>query len=640
MLDEETGAEPRATSASIVDPYLLLMRDDNSAFIAQIDSNNDLEEVSKPEGSLKSTKWVSGCLYKDTNGVFASSTSEKSETEGSIMMFLLSSVGALHVYALPDLSTPVFVAEALTSIPPYLSADFTARKGASKEHISEILVADLGDAISQTPYLITRHSTDDLTLYEPVRYQRDGSESTVAATLLFKKVGNSTFAKSAPETPEDDTTEPARFVPLRRCANINGYSAVFLPNSSPSFLIKSSKSVPRVIGLQGSGVRGMSTFHTEGCDRGFIYADMDGIARVTQLPSDTNLTELGVSVKKIPLDSDVGMVSYHQPTGTYVVACTTLDPFELPKDDDYHKEWAKETLGFPPMMPRGVLKLINPVSWTVIHTLELEPNESIESMKTIQLEVSEETKERKMLVAVGTAISKGEDLPTRGRVQVFDIVTVIPEPGRPETNKRLKLIAKEEIPRGGVTSLSEIGAQGLMLVAQGQKCMVRGLKEDGSLPPVAFLDMSCHVASVKELPGSGLCVIADVFKGLWFAGYTEEPYTFKVLGKTSGNVPMLTADFLPDGEDLSMVAIDAEGDMHILEFNPERESFALHDSQNGSNAANTIEQIPNHSRATSFCTAPHFQSRRMHQQPRCFYLEPFPLHTHNNSHHRSHTFFL
>ncbi|KAK8928059.1 Protein cft1 [Metarhizium anisopliae] len=568
MLDEDTGAEPRATSASIVDPYLLLIRDDSSIFIAQIHSNNELEEVLKPDGTLKSTKWASGCLYNDTQGIFQNNVNEQQADETDrIMMFLLSSVGALHVYALPDVSRPVFVAEALTSIPPFLSAAFVARKGASKESITEILVADLGDAISQTPYLIVRHASDDLTIYEPVRYQAE-ADIELSASLLFKKCVNTSLAKTAPEVSEDDA-EPPRFVPLRRCANVNGYGAVFLPNASPSFVLKSSHSEPRVMGLQGLGVRGMSTFHTEGCDRGFIYVDMEGIARVTQLPSNANFTELGVSVKKIALDGDVGMISYHHPTGTYVVGCTKLEQFELPRDDDYHKEWAKETSNFPPTMARGILKLINPVTWTVIHELELEPCESIESMKTLHLEVSEETKERKMLVAVGTALSKGEDLPTRGRVQVFDIVTVIPEPGRPETNKRLKLIAKEEIPRGGVTALSEVGAQGLMLVAQGQKCMVRGLKEDGSLLPVAFLDMSCHVASVKELPGTGLCVMADVFKGLWFAGYTEEPYTFKILGKSSGKLPLLAADFLPDGEDLSMVAVDAEGDLHILEFNPE-----------------------------------------------------------------------
>ncbi|KAL3958334.1 hypothetical protein ACCO45_006496 [Purpureocillium lilacinum] len=338
-----------------------------------------------------------------------------------------------------------------------------------------------------------------------------------------------------------------------------------MPGPSPSFVLKSSKSIPRVIGLQGVGSRGMSTFHTEGCDRGFIYADSEGVARVTQLPEATNLTELGLSVKKIPLDQDIRNVSYHQPTGTYIAACTTYEPFELPRDDDYHKEWARRLL----RSRRRWRAACSSSSTRRRGPLELEPCESIESMRTLHLEVSEETRERRMLVAVGTALSKGEDLPTRGRVQVFDIVAVIPEPGRPETNRRLKLIAKEEIPRGGVTALSEIGTQGLMLVAQGQKCMVRGLKEDGSLLPVAFLDMNCHVASAKGLPGTGLCLMADSFKGLWFAGYTEEPYTFKVLGKSSGTLPLLVADFLPDGEDLSLVAVDADGDMHILEFDPE-----------------------------------------------------------------------
>ncbi|KAH6609450.1 hypothetical protein Trco_002796 [Trichoderma cornu-damae] len=559
MLDEETGAEPRAVSASIVDPYLLIIRDDGSVFLAQIDGNNEIEEVDKTDGNLASTKWVAGCLYKDTKGVFRSGHDDTSkETNEEVM-----------IYALPDLSKAVYVAEGLSSIPLHLSAGFVARRGATRESLAEIAVADLGDAIHSSPYLILRHSTDDLTIYEPIRWPADPAAHSLSDTLFFKKAANTILAKSAVEESLDDTAQPPRFVPLRICANVGGYSAVFLPGPSPAFITKSSKSAPRVIGLQGLGVRGMSTFHTEGCDRGFIYSDSEGVARVTQLPSKTNLTELGVSVKKVPLGTDVRHIAYHHPTETYIAGCTVTENFELPKDDDYHKEWARETLSFLPSVVRGTIKLINPITWTVVHSIDMEPGESIECMKTLHLEVSEETKERRMLLAVGTALTRGEDLPTRGRVQVYDIVTVIPEPGKPETNKRLKLLAKEEIPRGGVTALSEIGTQGLMLVAQGQKCMVRGLKEDGSLLPVAFLDMSCHVSAARELPGTGLCLIADAFKGLWFAGYTEEPYTFKVLGKSSGSLPLLAADFLPDGEDLSMVAVDADGDIHVLEFNPE-----------------------------------------------------------------------
>ncbi|PMB71118.1 Protein cft1 [Beauveria bassiana] len=487
MLDEDTGAEPRVVSASIADPHLMIIRDDNSVFIAKIGSNDELEEVEKDKGPLVSTKWQTGCLYTDYDGTFQA---EKPDDNASprTMMFLMSTAGALHMYDLDNLSEPVYVAEGLTSTPPFLSANFTGRKAAAKETLTEILVADLGDVVSKSPFLILRHDTDDLTLYEPVRYQEPNSSSPpLSDTLFFKKSANSTIAKSA----------------------------------------------------------------------------------VCQLPTDTNYAELGISVKKIPLDCDVNRVSFHSHTATYIAACSTREPFELPKDDDYHKEWAREAVSFAPTMPRGMLKLISPAAWTVIHSLDLESCETIESMMALHLEISEETKERRMLVAVGSAICKGEDLPTRGRVQVFDIVTVIPEPGRPETNKRLKLQAKEELPRGGVTSLSEIGTSGLLLIAQGQKCMVRGLREDGGLLPVAFLDMNCHILGVRELRGTGLCLMADAFKGMWFAGYTEEPYTFKVLGKSGGQIPMLVADFLPDGEDLSMIGVDADGDLHVFEFDPD-----------------------------------------------------------------------
>ena len=140
-------------------------------------------------------------------------------------------------------------------------------------------------------------------------------------------------------------------------------------------------------------------------------------------------------------------------------------------------------------------------------------------IKPISLEVSEHTHERQSLVAIGTAAIRGEDLPSMGNIYIFAIIDVVPEPEYPETGHAFKLIAKEET-KGMVTALSGIGTQGFLLVAQGQKCMVRGLKEDGSLLPVAFMDMQCYVSVAKELPGTGLCLMGDAVKGVWFTGYT------------------------------------------------------------------------------------------------------------------------
>ena len=140
-------------------------------------------------------------------------------------------------------------------------------------------------------------------------------------------------------------------------------------------------------------------------------------------------------------------------------------------------------------------------------------------IKTMSLEISENTHKRRPLVVVGTGILRGEDLNTQGCIYVFDIIDVVPEPGHPETGRKLKLLAKVK-DKGAVTAVSQVGSEGFLLAAHGQKCMVRGLKEDNTLLPVAFLDIQTYVSIARELRGTGLCVLGDAMKGIWLAGYT------------------------------------------------------------------------------------------------------------------------
>ena len=146
------------------------------------------------------------------------------------------------------------------------------------------------------------------------------------------------------------------------------------------------------------------------------------------------------------------------------------------------------------------------------------------AVNNINIEISERTHERRDTVVVGTAFTRGEDIPARGCIYIFEVIKVVPDPDKPETDRRLKLIGKETV-KGAVTALTGIGGQGFLLAAQGQKCMVRGLKEDGSLLPVAFMDMQCYVGVVKELKGTGMCILGDAVKGLWFAGYSVRKMT-------------------------------------------------------------------------------------------------------------------
>lgn len=62
------------------------------------------------------------------------------------------------MYSLPDLSKPIYQANGVSFIPTTISPDYATRRSTAAETLTEILLADLGDTTSKTPYLIVRAS--------------------------------------------------------------------------------------------------------------------------------------------------------------------------------------------------------------------------------------------------------------------------------------------------------------------------------------------------------------------------------------------------------------------------------------------------------------------------------------------------
>ena len=152
-----------------MDTYILLARDDSSMVILGPDESGDLEVREQGE-RLNNGKWLSGSLYDDTNDIFRLQYDDDEEEEpGTVLMFLLSTNGGLHVspwlerlcqshkeqvYRLPNLRNPVYVAEGLSFVPPFLSNEFTVRRSTARDPLSELMVTDLGDGTHKAPYLI------------------------------------------------------------------------------------------------------------------------------------------------------------------------------------------------------------------------------------------------------------------------------------------------------------------------------------------------------------------------------------------------------------------------------------------------------------------------------------------------------
>lgn len=218
-------------------------------------------------------------------------------------------------------------------------------------------------------------------------------------------------------------------------------------------------------------------------------------------------------------------------------------------------------------MPQYTLHLMSAKTHRVLHSMDMPYTETITTLKVMQLEASELTHEKKSLVVVGSAQQRGEDMPAKGALTVLEILDVVPEPDDEESGVKLNVISREE-PRGAVTAIESF-LGGLIGTAQGQKLMVRGLKEDGSCLPVAFLDAQCQMISLKTFSTSGLWLGADVWKGLWFGAFTEEPYKLTVLGKSRTHMEVVCAEFLPADGQLFILVVDADMDLHVLQYDPE-----------------------------------------------------------------------
>ncbi|KAF4160597.1 hypothetical protein CNMCM6936_002869 [Aspergillus lentulus] len=534
--DEDTSDERMAVSASLADPYIAILRDDSTLMLLQADDSGDLDEVELND-SARAGKWLSCCLYWDKAEIFSSTRpTSKQDTHCELFLFLLSIDCRLYIYRLPDQQL-MSVIEGIDCLPPILSTELPKRS-TTREVLSEAVIADLGESWNPSPHLILRTESDDIVIYKAFASSIKGENDT---RLSFVKESNHTLPRVTTSEKEMQSNEElSRPRSLRILPNISDSSAVFMPGPSASFILKTAKSCPHVLRLRGESVRDLSIFDlaSPSLDKGFVYVDSKDVLRICRFPSET-LFDYTWALRKIGIGEQVDHLAYATSSETYVLATSHSADFKLPDDDELHPDWRNEG-----------------------------PAEYVMAVKNMDLEVSENTHERRNMIVVGTAFARGEDIPSRGCIYVFEVIKVVPDPEKPETDRKLKLIGKELV-KGAVTALSQIGGQGFLIAAQGQKCMVRGLKEDGSLLPVAFMDMQCYVSVVKELKGTGMCLMGDAVKGLWFAGYSEEPYKMSLFGKDQGYLEVVAADFLPDGDKLFILVADSDCNFHVLQYDPE-----------------------------------------------------------------------
>ncbi|GIY05432.1 cleavage and polyadenylation specificity factor subunit 1 [Caerostris extrusa] len=410
-------------------------------------------------------------------------------------------------------------------------------KATEKQHealpiIHEILVVGLGIRNSR-PMLLAR-AGEDLLIYEAFPFYETQIENHLK--LRFRKINHELLTRERKtfKPKKDEEAEPSLACKrwLRYFVDISGYSGVFVCGYNPYWLFLTVHGELRIHPMTIDGaITCFAPFHNINCPKGFLYFNRQGELRICVLPIHVNY-DAPWPVRKVPLRCTPHFINYHPETKTYSVVTSNLEPCSrLVRFNGDEKEFetierTDERYIFP-MIEKFSMQLFSPVSWEMIPNtlLEFEEWEHVTNVKNVML-ASEGTRSGlKGYLAISTSYIYGEDVASRGRILILDVIDVVPEPGQPLTKNKIKVVYSKE-QKGPVTAICQVA--GFLLSAIGQKIYIWLLK-DNDLIGVAFIDTQIYIHSAISI--KNLIIVADVYKSISLLRYQENSRTLSLVSK-------------------------------------------------------------------------------------------------------------
>lgn len=333
---------------------------------------------------------------------------------------------------------------------------------------------------------------------------------------------------------------------------------------------------PRIHHLLGNIVH-----MSPGADNGLLLVDRSSRVRISTIDPrfDIDRSDCCLLLSRIISDDclEPRRIVYLPTVHAFVVACRSVTNFRLPSDeysaDADHPDF--EYLSSAPC-PHGhhySLHVLSPITWTLTDRLGVKEQpgcseyDVIVDLKVCILTTKSTQSGRKPLVVAATASLKGEDRPVRGRALVLDVTDVVPEPGRPETNRRLRLLASSDV-KTTVGTICEL--RGAVLVSQGMRIIVHAFENDDSLLGIAFVDSAIFSGCAASL--GGLFALGDVHRGVSLYAFQEEPPRIVQIARAL-DCPMARTcvtgiQFLPGTEDALIVSGDQQGGLYLHAYAP------------------------------------------------------------------------
>ena len=498
--------------------------------------------------------------------------------ESTFWLFCVRENGILEIYNLPDfklvylvknfpLGPRVLVDSIQTTDHSYQSQSDTT----SMPITNEILVIGLG-LYQSRPFLFARFD-EELLIYEIFSYFESQVDNHLK--IRFKKyLAHNVFIKYPKIFLSDNESLNCKMMPstnswLRPFSNIGGYSGVFMCGPFPCWFIMTYRGELRIHNMEVDGtVTSFSPFYNVNCPNGFLYFNEDEELRISLLPNSFDYDSYW-PCRQVPIKQTLHYINYHLESKTYAVIKSR--PVEVDKivrvggeEKDYDVV-ERISRYIPCTTEQFELELLSPTNWEVIPgTLtEMEEWEHVTCLKNVLLSSEGTSSGLKGYIAIGTNYSYGEDVTNRGRIWIVDVIEVVPEPGKPLTKNKIKVVyCKEQ--KGPVTAICQV--KGYLLSAIGQKIYIWQLKES-HLIGIAFIDTQIYVHTAVSL--RNLILIGDVYKSISLLRYQEETRTLSLVSRDQRALQVYSCEYFIDNNQMSFVVSDSEKNIIIYSYQPD-----------------------------------------------------------------------
>lgn len=362
---------------------------------------------------------------------------------------------------------------------------------------------------------------------------------------------------------------------LFKIPDLDGSSVVMVTGAMPFILYKQYNSYPRMFRFGSLPLLYFAPFSTDKCPYGLITIDDKKSCRMVQIDFDFDYSNK-LPIRKILIGETINKIAYHELSNIFIISTLKKEKFipvetekgekEEGEEDEAiqedKKEEIEENLRKPAENYRGCIRLLSPKNWTIIDTVELEPNETCTTLDVFNLKINGTDGDR-VVIFVGTGIFQTEEIETNGTWKLCDLINVVPEPGKPECKHKLKVLTSETA-RGPV--LAACTVSGRFSVNQGQRMLVRMLKGEENAEPVAFADTSLYSAKIKSF--ENLMIIGDCYQSVSLYGFDAKPYRMLLLGKDEHHMNLNECEFVVHNENLYILASDDNAVLHIFQYDP------------------------------------------------------------------------